>query len=1049
MILDMMKQLADESGQLTAFTFLDNGENRELTFGQIYKGASVLATELIRRGLKEGDRVLILADQSAENVIAAAGSMLAKGVFVIIPAPSDEGKKKRLTSVIESCKPRFCLAGQEVCKQLGTDALQMMLGQTVCLVEVEKKVQTGNEAEIQEFDLRRENDQLVYIQYTSGSTSEPKGIMVDYGNLMSALEDSGASIPTEKARTGLSWIPFYHNIGLLCVIFRTFYNQTHFYIMKPESFLQNPMSWFVNCAKYKVQFTAGPNSAFSLCAHYMTDELASQMDLSSLRYILNGSEPVHSKTLEEFVKVFQKTGITMDCMCPAYGLAEVVCGITTTCEGATITDIDLEGYKDNKFIPAKPGQKSKKMVSQGTIFHNTQVLIVNPQTLMPCKEDEIGEIWVTGTSVTRGYWGVSEKEDTAFHQHVKGDSKEYLRTGDYGIIYGGELYVTGRMKEVMIINGHNIYPSDIENDLLQHFPSLEGCTFVIFQIQVQGKERMVVCLEGTLSKEACKTLCGEIRNVVQTSFDASPYDIVFCKPYSFPRTDNGKVKKALVKEYYVNGTLQNYHSAMENDTETGLSMELDHVEGKVKKIIEELLQTSVTSREDDFLDLGGNSFDSVELAQSLNKEFSIQVNMSEILNNSKFEQLVTLVRHHLRQDQVAAKEDNLYEDCALSEDIVLSGSYEKELSQCQTLFLTGATGFLGAYLIRSFMEGTDVAMFCHVRAENEEAGKKRIQKNMNKYGLWKDAYEDRIEAVPGDLKKPQLGMSDDWYQKVAEEADMILHNGALLNFLYPYSYLKETNVKSTEACIRLACVHHPKYIGYVSTFSVYDNPSHFYRHVMEDDRLEHADGYLLPYSETKWVSEKLLELGREKGLRTIVFRPGEITGSSATGKWNFGDMISRSIVSSLKSGEMPTPVSNLYMTPVDFVADAVVCIARQDQAWNHAYNLINLNILRGNELGAIAGKLGYTTRLVSYAEWKRYLFQTDMENSPLKIMEPLFLEDESKDTSIIRRYSVAEPTFDTANADKILRAHNISCPPVSEELVIKYIRNFIAQGVLK
>lgn len=342
MILDTIKQLAKENGQETAFTFLDKGENLELTFGEIFESASSLAVSLKKNGLKEGERILILADQSAANIISVVGSMFAKGVFVMVPPPVDEGKRKRLQSVLKACEPKFCLVSHDLLQKMTEGVLADMLGETVCLLDVEKQ----KDPVIEEIDLTRKQDDLVYIQFTSGSTSEPKGIMVDYGNLMSSLYDSGASITREQARVGLSWLPFYHNIGLLSVILRNFYNHTHFYIMKPEAFLKEPMSWFENCTKYKVQFTAGPNSAFALCANYITDDVAEKMDLSNLRYVLNGSEPVNYKTLQAFAYKFRLTGLDISCFCPAYGLAEVVCGVTTASGGVKLAEVDFESYKD-------------------------------------------------------------------------------------------------------------------------------------------------------------------------------------------------------------------------------------------------------------------------------------------------------------------------------------------------------------------------------------------------------------------------------------------------------------------------------------------------------------------------------------------------------------------------------------------------------------------------------------------------------------------------------------------------------------------------------
>lgn len=1045
MILDRIKQLAQENGQETAFTFLDKGENLELTFGEIFENASSLAVSLKNHGLKEGERILILADQSAENIISVVGSMFAKGVFVMVPPPVDEGKRKRLQSVLKACDPKFCLVSHDLLEKMTERVLTNMLGETVCLLDVKKQKDSVTE----EIDLTRKQDDLVYIQFTSGSTSEPKGIMVDYGNLMSSLYDSGASITREQARVGLSWLPFYHNIGLLSVILRNFYNHTHFYIMKPEAFLKEPMSWFENCAKYKVQFTAGPNSAFALCANYITDDVARKMDLSNLRYVLNGSEPVNYKTLQAFAYKFRLTGLDISCFCPAYGLAEVVCGVTTSSGGVKIAEVDFESYKKNKFVPAVDGASSKILISQGPMFSNTQVRIVDPSTLTLCQDNEIGEIWITGGSVSRGYWNVPREKDSTFHQHLPGDDKEYLRTGDFGIVYKDELYVTGRIKEMLIVNGHNIYPNDIVSDLCSQIPALCGCSFAIFQTEIEEKERVILCIEGQFQDEITyERLIRQIKSIIQAVYDVSPYDIVFCKPYSFPRTDNGKVKNALVKEHYCKGVLQSLYSSCASASAFEVETGMDDVERKIKTIFESILKIKVKSCDDDFLVLGGNSFDSVELTHMLKKEFGVELELNEVLEHAGVKELSFLIKQKKKHGEAFVRKFNLYEEVVLPADIQIPGTYEKELSQCKTVFLTGTTGFLGAYLIQSFLEQTDKRLLCHVRAESEEAGLQRICENMRHYGLWKDAYEKRIVAIPGDLKSEKLGMSDKWYVKVANEADVILHNGALLHFLYPYSYLAETNVKSTIECIRLACTGRTKYMGYVSTFSVYDNPSHFHKHVMEDDPLTNSEGYLLPYSETKWVSEKILEKARERGVRTIVFRPGEITGSTTTGKWKFGDMVSRSIVASLETGQIPTPFSNLYMTPVDYIADAIVYILQQDKVWNQAYNLVNQEIMGGNELCRMANKMGYSINMVPYEKWRENLFVLNEEDNALKVLENLFGVDTEDESCIIRRYSDAEPTFDVSNAVKVLKNSGITCPPVTEELVGKYIRNFIEQGVL-
>jgi thioester reductase-like protein len=392
--------------------------------------------------------------------------------------------------------------------------------------------------------------------------------------------------------------------------------------------------------------------------------------------------------------------------------------------------------------------------------------------------------------------------------------------------------------------------------------------------------------------------------------------------------------------------------------------------------------------------------------------------------------------------------------------------YTHSVSECRRLFLTGSTGFLGAFLIRSLLEqfaglaGQDITIYCHVRAKDEATGLKRIVDNMKRYRCWKEEYAKRIQAVTGSLDKPLMGMKEDVYERLNREVDAVYHNGALLNFLYPYSYLKGTNVDGTRECLRFALHGKAKYFHYISSYSVYDNPSHFGKKVYESDPLTSWEGYFLGYSETKWVSEKLVQMARERGLRACIYRPGEIAGDTVHGIWETKDLLSRLITGCILMQKAPAINTRFQMVPVDYVADTIAHISRQEGACGLAFNILNPGKLTVKKMVSAIRSKGYKISIIPYECWKQELLQTDIRENPLRILASLFNKDTGKqdtgkpdtgkrahrqagnDHGLVMRYGSLQPRFDMTNTFTFLKHSGIKCPPVNRKLLHLYMEQF-------
>lgn len=375
------------------------------------------------------------------------------------------------------------------------------------------------------------------------------------------------------------------------------------------------------------------------------------------------------------------------------------------------------------------------------------------------------------------------------------------------------------------------------------------------------------------------------------------------------------------------------------------------------------------------------------------------------------------------------------------------------VTESTSLFLTGATGFLGAFLLYELLQQTQAEVYCLVRSAGDELGKMKIQKNLESYGIWHENFRSRIVPVVGDLSQPYLGLLLEQFQALARRIDAIYHSGALLSYVDSYERLKPTNVLGTQEVLRLASFGKIKPVHYISSsIAVFESSAYYGQVVTESDRLDLSTGIHLGYSQTKWVAEKLVAIAIERGLPVSIYRPPFVAGHSQTGAWNTDDIICRTIEGSIQMGSIADLDYILDIVPVDYVSRSIVYLSQQKASENKAFHLNNLQPLHWRQLVAYIHSLGYPIQQIAYAQWQAQLNKTlhsRRENSLYPLM-PFFLKRSPAGQLTIPELHLhaQRPRVDCQKTLEALAVSAIVCPPADNELLETYFSYFIQSGFL-
>lgn len=544
-----------------AFIFLgeDNSEQDALTYKELDCKAKVLASQLLKSA-QPGDRAMLLFPSGLEFITAFFACEYAG----IIPVPMLPPRNRRLRdsvfSVAYDCQPKIGLTVSILLDFIQAQFTELAEFRTVNFLTVDT-ISTSDTIEFSPYQPIQ--DEIAFLQYTSGSTSAPKGVIVNHRNLMANLKMQKIAFENNSESTYVGWAPLYHDMGLIANVLEPFYLGGLCVLMSPSSFAQSPWLWFQAISDYRARVSGGPNFAYDLCISRRDRILKrqQQLDLSCWQIAFNSAEPVRAATLNNFANAFVCIGFRQEAFYPCFGMAEA----TLLISGGSphtfpiVKRISKIALAQHKVKPPKDVSDEMVVVACGKALVGETIKIVDPQTHLSCKDGCIGEIWVSGPHIPEGYWCKTTESQETFKAKADGIADIlYLRTGDLGYIDKGELYVTGRMKDLIIIHGRNFYPQDIERIAESAYLGLKINSGAAFLVTKEAQE--VIVLVQEVERTARRSInqqeaIAAIRQAVFQEFEVTLSSVILVETSSIPKTSSGKIRRVETRKRYLEGTL--------------------------------------------------------------------------------------------------------------------------------------------------------------------------------------------------------------------------------------------------------------------------------------------------------------------------------------------------------------------------------------------------------------------------------------------------------------------------------------------------------------
>ncbi len=557
--VEVIQKRAQATPDHVVYRFLEDGINESdiMTYARLEKVAKSVAVALQRMGEK-GDRVLMLYPPGLSYVASLFGCFY--GGFIAVPAypPRRNRGIGRLLSIIADANAKIGLVTRQIYNDIERNFKDEPLlnhMQWIIYDDIDEQQST-------EFVPTQINpEDIALLQYTSGSTGHPKGVMITQLNLLYNSEYIRRSFGLGKASVGLNWLPVFHDMGLIGGVLQAAYLGAINIGMPPMAFLKNPSHWLEAIQKYKATTGGGPNFSFDYCVQKTNTQENNKLDLSSMTVFYCGAEPIRKSTYRTFENHFKDAQVTPNQLYSCYGMAEttlIVTGIDPGSE-AQFLSVDTEALSFNKVVISSNGKNSTAIAGCGHTWMETKVEIINPDTFSPSLPHEVGEIWVSGPTVAKGYWNKQEETERTFQAYTTEGKGPFLRTGDLGFLYENELFVTGRLKDLIIIRGANFYPSDIEFTMQKAHSDLRENSGAAFPITHNNEEVLVVVQE--LERTAMRNtnhdeIITTIRKAIAEEHEIEVFAVILIKTGSIPLTSSGKIQRRQSRYEYLNGELQ-------------------------------------------------------------------------------------------------------------------------------------------------------------------------------------------------------------------------------------------------------------------------------------------------------------------------------------------------------------------------------------------------------------------------------------------------------------------------------------------------------------
>ncbi|MEH2411063.1 condensation domain-containing protein [Nostoc sp.] len=665
-VVELLQKVSSTQPNRDAFTFLSDGETEKatLTYQELDRRSRAVAAQLQALGLS-GERALLLYPAGLDFLVAFFGCLYAGVVAVTAYPPRNQRNTVRIKAIFTDAQAVIALTTTEI-----LSTVQSLMREKA--VRSLQWLTTDNLAQGIEDSWKKpfiHRDTLAFLQYTSGSTGTPKGVMISHGNLLHNAETTYQFMEHSAESKFVTWLPMYHDMGLIGGILQPLYGAFPCIIMPPASFLQRPYRWLQAISQYKGTTSGGPNFAYDLCVSKITPEQKETLDLSSWSVAFNGAEPIRHDTLERFAAAFAQCGFRKEAFYPCYGMAEttlIVSGVQKVTLPIVKT-IQKSALESNQVVESSVEDDNvHHFVSCGRVIPEQKVVIANPETLKSSQWSEIGEIWVSGLSVAQGYWNRSQETEETFRAHLS-DTREgpFLRTGDLGFLHNGELFITGRAKDLIIIRGRNLYPQDIELTVERSYLSLRSGSGAAFSVEVEKEERLVVVQELEFrAKPNIEEVTGAIRQAVAEEHEVQVYAVMLIKPGTIPKTSSGKIQRRATRTQFLAGELEIigssiFDSADDWGKEVSLSRELILATPREKRppLLIPYLQTHIArvlkvgssqvKEEVSLSTLGLDSLMVFELKNQIQVDFGVTISIEDFFKDASVVRLATQILSQL------------------------------------------------------------------------------------------------------------------------------------------------------------------------------------------------------------------------------------------------------------------------------------------------------------------------------------------------------------------------------------------------------------------
>ena len=557
---EVVRIRAERDGARTALTFLGDGArvSATWTYADLDRRARAIAARL-QDTCAPGDRALLLFPPGLEYAAALIGCFYA-GVIAVPAYPPDPMRLQRtlvrLLAIVDDARARVALTSSAVRPMAESLFATHPALAAMTWLAVDDS-QPGDEAQYRESGAG--SDQIAFLQYTSGSTGSPRGVMLSHANLLANSAFIHRAFQTSAETHVVSWLPPYHDMGLIGGILHGLYVGFQSTLMSPLAFLERPLSWLRAVSRLRATCTGGPNFAFDLCTRRARAADLSALDLSSWSIAFCGAEPVRPATLDAFAEKFGPCGFSRDALQPCYGLAEATLAVSVSSSGgrAEPRAFDAGGLTEHAVSERHTDEDGATLlVGCGQAAADHEVVIVAPDSGERCGPERVGEIWVRGDSVARGYWQRPEETARVFGARLADGTGPYLRTGDLGFLRRGELFVTGRLKDILIIQGRNFYPQDIEAVVEASHPAMRRNCGAAFTVDADGTGQLVIVSEvNTAQAPPWDEVVWAIRRNVGKQVDARVHAISLLHPRTIPKTSSGKIQRRQCQADFVSGEL--------------------------------------------------------------------------------------------------------------------------------------------------------------------------------------------------------------------------------------------------------------------------------------------------------------------------------------------------------------------------------------------------------------------------------------------------------------------------------------------------------------